>query len=130
MCDNDIFSVLVHSCFNIVLLVLRSWSPWKQYRHTYLCLSIFFCSLFANFTDFQYFALHWNILNCSNAHCSSLFTNTDKGKLLGLMWLIPFYRVSFKQKYLQKISLFGKEGVCFHFKKVSRFLILNHSIYI
>ena len=31
-------------------------------RHTYLCLSIFFCTLFANFTDFQYFVLHWNIL--------------------------------------------------------------------
>ena len=40
-------------------------------RHTYLCLSIFFCTLFANFTDFQYFVLHWNILKLFQS-CSEI----------------------------------------------------------
>ena len=71
-------------------------------RHTYLCLSIFFCTLFANFTDFQYFVLHWNILKLFQS-CSQIYRETRN--LVALAMALPELLVLSHRQNLDSIKI-------------------------
>ena len=74
-------------------------------RHTYLCLSIFFCTLFANFTDFQYFVLHWNILKLFQSCSEIQWVSPGLPAVCSRSWYCIYCHTASLQQNLDSIKI-------------------------